>query len=117
MQYEIYEPNNKTKLNLSICSNITFDIYTPVILSEKLKNLHEELKKMGYNLFDIKSPFYQDICIPYSSIDGTDVLLTDRINYYYNNEETVCQSNCKFSDYLMESQYMKCNCDISNSEI
>ena len=72
---------------------------------------------MGYNLFDIKSPFYQDICIPYSSIDGTDVLLTDRINYYYNNEETVCQSNCKFSDYLMESQYMKCNCDISNSEI
>ena len=89
-QYEIYEPYNKTKLNLSICSNTTIDIYTPVILSEKLQNLYEELKNMGYDLFDINSPFYQDICTPYSSNEGTDVLLTDRINYYYNNNETVC---------------------------
>ena len=49
--------------------------------------------------------------------NGTDVLLTDRINYYYNNNETVCQSNCQLSYYLMESQYMKCECDIANSEI
>ena len=40
LQYEIYEPYNKTKLNLSICSNITIDIYTPVILSEKLQNIY-----------------------------------------------------------------------------
>ena len=72
---------------------------------------------MGYDLFDINSPFYQDICTPYKSSDGTDVLLNDRVNYYYNNEETSCQSNCKFSDYLMESQYLKCDCDITNSEI
>ena len=117
LQYEVYEPYNKTKLNLSICSNTTIDIYTPVILSEKLQNLYEELKDMGYDLFDINSSFYQDICTPYSSNDGTDVLLSDRVNYYYNNEETVCQSNCKLSYYLMESKYMKCNCDIMNAEI
>ena len=108
LQYEVYEPNKKTKLNLSICENITIDIYIPVVLSEKLQNLYEELKDMGYDLFDINSPFYHDICTPYTSSDGTDVPLNDRINYYYNNEETICQSNCKFSDYLMESQYLKC---------
>ena len=117
LQYEIYEPYNKTKLNLSICSNTSIDIYTPVILSEELQTLYENLKEQGYDLFDINSPFYQDICTPYKSINGNDVILNDRINYFYNNNETVCQSNCKFSDYLMNSQYKKCNCDIMNSNI
>ena len=117
LQYEVYEPYNKTKLNLSICNKIDINIYIPVTLSEKTKNLYNELKDLGYDLFDINSEFYQDICTPYKSSNSSDVLLSDRVNYYYNNEETTCQSNCKFSDYLMESQYLKCDCDIKNSEI
>ena len=31
LQYEIYEPFNKTKLDLSICDNTTIDVYTPVV--------------------------------------------------------------------------------------
>ena len=72
---------------------------------------------MGYDLFDINSPFYQDICTPYTSSNGTDVPLIDRANYYFNNEETVCQSNCKFSNYLVETQYLKCDCNVMNSDI
>ena len=117
LQYEIYEPYTKKKLNLSICSNTTIDIYTPIIISDKLQNLYKKLNNLGYDLFDINSQFYQDICTPYSSSDNTDVLLIDRINYYYNNNETVCQSNCKFSNYLINSQHIKCDCDIENSEI
>ena len=117
LQFEVYDPYTKKKLNLSICSNITIDIYIPVILSEKIQNLYNELKDLGYDLFDINSPFYQDICTPYKSSDGTDVTLNDRVNYFYNNNETTCQSNCKFSDYLMDSQYVKCDCEITNSEI
>ena len=117
LQYEVYEPYNKTKLNLSICNNITIDVYIPIVLNEKTQNLYNELKDLGYDLFDINSPFYQDICTPYKSSDGTDVLLNDRVNSYYNNDQTTCQSNCKFSDYLVESQYLKCDCDIQNSGI
>ena len=116
LQYEVYEPYNKTKLNMSLCYG-DIDIYIPVILSEKTQKLYNELKEMGYDLFDINSPFYNDICIPYKSPEGTDVLLSDRVNYYYNNDDTSCQSNCKFSEYLMESQYLKCECDSKNSEI
>ena len=116
-QYEIYEPNNKTKLNLSVCNNLTIDIYKPVILSEKIQNLYNQLKELGYDLFDINSPFYNDICTPYKSLDNTDVLLSDRVNFYFYNDDTSCQSNCKFSDYLFESNYLKCKCDIKNSEI
>ena len=68
-------------------------------------------------MFDINSPFYQDICTPFDSPDYTDVPLNDRINYYFNNDETLCQPNCKFSDYSVETNLLKCNCDVSNSVI
>ena len=116
LQYEVYEPYNKTKLNMSLCDK-NIDIYIPIILSEKTHHLYNDLKELGYDLFDINSPFYNDICIPYKSPEGTDVLLSDRVNYYYNNDDTSCQSNCKFSDYLVESQYLKCECDSENSKI
>ena len=43
--------------------------------------------------------------------------MTDRINYYYNNEEILCQSNCKFAKYSLETSLLKCECDVTNSEI
>ena len=118
IQYEIYESINLTKLDLSICKDLLIDIYVPLTASQELQNVYEELKELGYELFDINDKFYQDICTPYTSTREADVLLVDRINYYYNNnDETTCQSNCNFSGYLIEAQYLKCKCDISNSEI
>ena len=119
IQYEVYEPYNKTKLNLTICERVktNINIYIPVILSSQTQNLYNQLKEMGYDLFDINSPFYNDICIPYKSTGGTDVLLSDRVNSYFYNDDTSCQSNCKFSNYSFESQYLKCECNTKNSEI
>jgi surface protein len=116
-QFEIYESGTKKKLNLSACDDTPIDIYVPLVLSEEIQNLYEELKDLGYNLLDINDKFYQDICTPYKSPNNTDVLLSDRINYYYNNEETQCQPGCKASDYSLETQYLKCECSASNTEI
>ena len=46
LQYEIYEPFNKTKLNLSLCDNTTISIYSPVILSNELQQIYNEIKGM-----------------------------------------------------------------------
>ena len=115
--YDVYDPLNKTKLDLSICDKIPIIIYTPVELSEELLNLYNQLKDMGYDLFDIESDFYKDICVPFTSPEGTDVTLADRKNYYFNNNETLCQPNCKFSGYSVETKLLKCKCDITNSDI
>ncbi|MBQ4229951.1 MAG: DUF2764 family protein, partial [Salinivirgaceae bacterium] len=42
----------------------------------------------------VNDKFYQDICTPYKTKNSTDILLTDRIDYIYNNEDTKCQINC-----------------------
>ena len=116
VQYEIYHPINKTKLDLSICKDSYMNLYIPVTLNEKTQSLYEDLEEYGYNLFDINDSFYQDICTPYKSENGTDVLLSDRKKDFYSNE-TKCQNNCQYSNYSLEKQYLKCECSIDNKDI
>ena len=110
IQYECYEPYNKTKLNLSICSGVNINLYVPLKLSGETKNTAEEMKESGYNMFDINDKFYQDICSPYKSSVDSDILLSDRIDYIYNNEDSQCQDNCEFTNYFLGSRYINCTC-------
>ena len=116
VQLEIYKPYSKTKLNLSYCENTNINIYVKAELSDETKNSYEKLKSLGYNMFNIDDSFYQDICIDYTSDGNTDIILSDRINYIYNNDDTQCQPNCKLSKYSEESQYLNCSCSI-NEEV
>ena len=74
------------------------------------------MKELGYDILDINDPFYQDICSPYKSDNNTDILLSDRIDYIYNNKDSQCQSNCKFSSYLLNSLYLNCTCDVTENK-
>ena len=117
VQYEIFHPDTKEKLNLTICENTPVDLYIPISLSEKTKNLYEDLQQYGYDLFDANDEFYNDICTPYKSENGTDVLLSDRKKDFYNNNDTTCQANCEYSSYILETSYLKCECKVINEDI
>ena len=112
IQYECYEPYNKTKLNLSLCSEVNINLYVPLELSDETNNIAEQIKEMGYNMFDINDRFYQDICSPYKSSVNSDVLLSDRIDYIYKNEDSQCQGNCEFTSYFLGSRYLNCSCSV-----
>ena len=116
IQYEIYEPYNKTKLNLSICSGININVYVKLDLSDETKSLAEEMEKLGYNIFNIYDPFYTDFCTPYKSKDKTDMLLSDRIDSIYNNKDAQCQPGCKFSNYIFGSNFINCTCSVEKEE-
>ena len=113
IKFNVYNPYDKTELNLSYCGETTINIYFPIELSQETKQMYEKMKNSGYDIFNINDPFYQDICTPFDSPDGTDILLTDRIDYIYNNNDTQCQPNCYFSEYSIESQYLSCSCSVN----
>ena len=115
VKLEIFEPYNKTKLNSSICHNTSIKLYVKMELGENVKKLSEQIKEYGYDMFNINDPFYQDICTPYKTQNSTDILLIDRIDYIYNNEDTKCQGNCQFSEYNLETKYMSCKCNIDTN--
>ena len=116
IQYEVYLPNSDTKLDLSICEETNIIIYVPIELSEKTQKLYDNLKEQGYNLFDKNDKFYRKFCTRYTSPNGTDVMLPDRINDIYEKNKLQCQQNCEYSDYLPESKYLKCECKVTNEE-
>ena len=117
IQYEIYNPYTLEKMNLSVCQNTSINIYIPNILDENTRNLYNDLQMSGYDLFNSSDPFYHDICTPYKSLHETDVLITDRRNDFYNPNSTICQEGCEYSNYLMESNLLKCECSITNENI
>ena len=117
VQYEIYNPNTKEQLDLSICESTSIDLYIPVTLSKETQSLYSQLSEQGYDLFNENDSFYQDVCAKYTSENGTDVLLSDRQSDFYNTSETTCQANCQYSAYLSDSQYLKCECDVVNENI
>ena len=116
VQYEVFEPYNFTKLNLSICDGETVNIYVKLDLSEETQKIYENMKSMGYDMLNINDPFYQDICTPYNTENNTDIMLSDRIDYIYNNKDSQCQSNCDFSSYISNSLYINCSCSVVEEE-
>ena len=117
IQYEVYNPDTKEKLDLSVCLNYKINIYIKVILDEETLNLNQDLLSYGYDLFNPNDSFYQDICSGYTSSNGTDVLLSDRRAYYFNNTQTACQEDCEYSKYLVETQQLKCECSVNQKDI
>ena len=114
IQLEVYEPFNQTKLDLSICQNISIDIYIPTHLNEKTQQLIEYIQKLGYDVFNLNSPFYTDFCTQYKTPEGTDMTLDDRKKYIYEAimNEVNCQENCQFSSFDPDKRYLECSCNV-----
>ena len=117
INYEIYNPITYEKLNLSICNKITQ--YIPFKLSEEKEKYYQEIIKQGYNPFDINDKFYREICTPYKSENGTDVLLDEREEFFYYplSELMMCQNNCQYSSYSLDTKYVKCECGYNQTSI
>lgn len=114
VQFEVYDKDKK-KLNLSYCSESDINLYVKLEFSQEMKNISDKIKELGYNMFDTNDKFYNDICAVYKSARKTDVLLSDRLDYIYNNDDVQCQSNCGFSNYYFESEYINCKCKVNEN--
>ena len=117
VEYEIFDPINLKKLNLSYCENVKINIYPPINIDNQTFNLVKHLKNQGYDLFNSNDDFYNDLCSPYNSFNNTDVLLNDRRNDYYIQNITLCEENCQYESFDIESIRVKCICDVKKEVI
>ena len=117
IQFCIYNPYNYQKLNISICENNNYYIYIPLKLPEELEKICQTLIEQGYNPFDFNDKFYREICTPYNSENGTDVLLDEREEFIYTPiiNEMICPENCSYSTYDLNNKYIRCECGKNNN--
>ena len=118
VQYEIYHPITKEKLDLNYCKDINIVIHVSVNLDDNTVALYDSLSESGYNLFDSEDDFYNDICSTYTSQNGTDMTLTDRKIEIYSVIEniSICQERCEFESYNKTTKKAKCNCEIQKND-
>ena len=104
--YEIYNPLTKKKLNLDSCKNTTINLNIPVDIKEE--NLYK---------YDPENEYYTDICNPSTTESGTDILLNDRHNEFNINNMSLCEKNCKYTNYNNDNKKALCQCGIKNENL
>ena len=103
VEYEIYNPNTKEKLDLSYCDKEQIKISIPASIDIN----ENEIAK-----YNPKSDFYNDICSTYTTKFNTDITLKDRQEEFINNNKPLCEENCDFISYDSSSKIIDCECDI-----
>ena len=99
--YEVYYPlfnTNLIKLNLTVCQDTKIDLSIPI-------NITENLDKVNTS-----SGYYNDICYTFTSDEGTDISLADRKNDFIDNNLTVCEEGCDFTDFNSSIGKATCSC-------
>ena len=112
VEYQVFNPINLDRLNLSLCNNIKINIYIPVELDEEKYKLIKLLNEQGYDLFDSSNSFYNDICTPFTSFNNTDVLLRDRKKNFFISNITLCEDNCQYKEFDIKTLKANCKCEV-----
>ena len=100
IQYEVYHPDNKSKLNLTLCHH-NIEINIPVFVDEE--NLYK---------YEQDSDYYNDRCFIIASEKGKDTPLECRRKEFINNNMSLCESDCKYIGYDYDTKTSKCECPI-----
>ena len=115
VDYEVYSPIDKKKLDLSLCEETQIEVSVPITnLDDFTKNQHNSMNKYGIDIFDKNNSFYNDICTPFTSEDGTDMLLSDRKTNYYNENITLCENGCIYKSYNNTNGKATCQCQVKS---
>ena len=102
IQYEVFHPDNKSKLDLSFCKN-KIELNIPVSIDEN--NLYK---------YEPYSPYYNDRCYINTSDNGYDKTVEYRRKEFIKNNMSLCESECDYKGYDYETKNSICECEIKN---
>ena len=122
VEYQMFSTSLGKFLPLGICQQENAEVtisnpisnnqFTSFNLLEMFQSKSSSALANGYNVFDAYSPFYNDICTPFTNENGNDVLLVDRRNDYYDDNIKLCGNDCIFIGYNTGSKTYTCKCNV-----
>ena len=104
IEYEIFSLSIKEKLDLNLCNETKININNLVNIDEKYL--------FKYNSTD---DFYTDKCYPFTTESNTDITLDDRKNEFINNNMSLCEINCIYKGYNVDTKQAECDCQFKSS--
>ena len=104
--YEVFHPESKIKLNLDLCREELIKYNIPVEIDEN--NLFK---------YDPNNEYYVDQCVPYTTENGTDIIINDRQDEYNNNNMSICEIDCTLIEYKSETKKSICQCGVKSKQL
>ncbi len=98
------------KIDKRLCSNTTtvVDIHLNIDFSNIKKN------NTLYDLFDINSEYYHDLCIPMK--DNSSVVTIQDRREQFDSLNYTCSGKCKLLRINLTSGYISCNCNSTDTK-
>jgi len=105
IEYNIYHMESKKRLDLSQSSaqDLKVNISIPVIINES--------KLFKYDPFN---EYYNDVCHPFTTENGTDIILNDRIKEFELYNYSLCEKDCAYIGYDTVLKRAKCECKLKS---
>ena len=104
IEYEIFHLITNELLDLNYCKNLKINISIPISIEERYLYKHNPYSK-----------YYYDECFPNisecQSINKA-YTLYKRKEEFNNKYLSLCEINCKYNDYYINSKKVSCKCDI-----
>ena len=105
VEYKFFHPDTKEPLDLNPCIESPISLSYPI-----LRDINNNTFMHGPN-----NEYYNDKCYPYTTNNGTDIILNDRKKEYNNNNFGLCENNCKYIGINNENKKANCECEIKKS--
>ena len=113
VEYQAYD-DNKTLLNLSLCSNEDIQVYYLIKQNSTFDLSSLSLfNELDIDLLNIKDKFFTDICFPFSDNDN-DIVLSDRIIDFYQNY-SLCEDGYTYNEVNIQLMIISCNCSVKTN--
>ena len=121
LSYSFYHPISGKKLDAEeICKNEDIKIQkniTSLFLenseNKEILDIQSSFVKQGIDIFDINSPFYNDLCFRYDNPSKKDIPLSARVKDIFPNI-TLCETGCQSEGIDLEKMTVICNCKFNN---
>ena len=113
-EYEIYRTNGTKIKDLSICEYSKIEMTSPIIDEEEIQ-IAISLYDQGYDIFNLNSSFYYDICLS-AYINDSDLTLSIRQNDIIPTDKSVCLDGCFYNGVNLTTKRISCLCDIDYFE-
>ena len=125
VEYQMFSTSLGAFLPLSYCQQENAEVtltnpinsnpFTSYNLLEMFQSKTSKPLANGYDVFDANSPFYNDICTPFTNENGNDVLLDARRKDYYDDNVKLCGNDCIFVGYNTGSKTYTCKCNVKGT--
>ena len=111
IDFEIYSnKENQLKDFYYFCNKYYISISTPIKNKDFINlNLAKNFNEQGYDIFNLSSEFYNDICASINTNDS-DLILKDRIEYIYPSNFSFCPSGCRLNYIDVQNERFNCSC-------